>query len=128
MQPQGLIGQLNQSMSQGVPALGQVSSTSPNFDPSLQAQPPMPNPTSSTGAGISPALQRAMAKGGQQQSQQPQQPQSVTLPVQDQNPQQPGVQVPATEAELLIKALSSRLGLIGKHESAIRDHMLGTQA
>lgn len=76
------------------------------------------------------ALQRSLQAKGIQMPQAAQSPQGapqggpqVTLPVQDENPQQPGTQVSQSEAQLILKALSSRLGMIGKHESAIRDHI-----
>lgn len=125
MNPQGLLGQLNQSMQQGVPALGQVSGTSPNFDASLQPQPPtaMPQKSPATMMHLHGAAQRRGIDPASVQQLQPDASGNVTLPVQDSNTQQPGVQVPVSEAELILKALSSRLGMIGKHESAVRDHL-----
>jgi hypothetical protein len=131
MDPQGLLGQINQSMSQGIPELGQVSSTSPNFDQQLQPNAPSPMPDKSPASMISPlhsALQRRGMPIPPQLAQQNQGVGQVTVPngtpgVQDTNKQQPGVQIPASEAELIIKALTSRLGMLGKHESAVRDHL-----
>ncbi len=43
----------------------------------------------------------------------------VTLPIQDSDPNQPGIQIPATESELILKALDHRLKALSKiHLSA----------
>lgn len=122
MQPNGLIGQLNQSMSQGQPALSQVSSTSPSFDPSLQVQPPTAMPQKSPATMMH--LHSAAARRGIDHTQIPQlQPDAsgmVTLPVQDANQQEAGVQVPISEEMQLIKAITKRLD----HHSKMTDKLV----
>lgn len=134
--PNSIVGQLNRSINAGAPVLDQVSSSSPNFDSMLQppANTPMPNKSPVT------PLERALHRRGmtnvqvpQQASQQATQGQGgpeITLPVNDSNPNQPGVQVPASEAEKLIGALEKisgtfgkRLEMINKHEERVRDHV-----
>jgi len=130
MNPQGLIGQLNQSMSQGQPALSQVSSTSPNFDPSLAATPSTPTPDRSPMsfvhkdhlAAVHKAFQRrglpvpSHLQGGTQ----PDANGMITLPTMpDANAGQAGEQITPTEAQMIVKALDSRLKTLSKNESAI---------
>ncbi len=131
--PNTLIGQAAAAMNSGQPPLGQVSNQAPTFNSSLQVPPISPMPNKSPMSAIHKALLRrninpsTIPQLGTQNvgvgSNMP--PTEVTMPqVQDTNQSQPGVQIPVSEAELIIKALTSRLGLIGKHESAIRDHLL----
>lgn len=115
-------GALSRSMMEGQPL--PTSPQSASFQPSLVVpqNPPMPNKSPIT----SMHLQSAMARraGQQQPDAVPQNatpsasPNQITLPAQDQNPQQPGVQVPLSEAELIIKALSDRL----KHHTKSEAH------
>lgn len=125
-QPNTPIGQLSQQMAQGVPTLDQNTAGSPNFDPSLQ--PPMPGamPQGSPMTAMDSALHRAHQRRGMpipaQMSQASGQQGDVTLPIEDNNPQQPGVQVSPTEAELILKAMDSRL----KHHSKITEHLMKT--
>lgn len=130
MQPQGLIGQLNQSMAQGQPALSQVSSTSPNFDPSLAATPSTPTPNRSPMSMIHKdhlsAIHGAFQRRGMpvpshlQGGTQPDQGGMVTLPtMQDANKGEQGTQVPITEAMRIVQALDHRLKTLSKNESAI---------
>ncbi len=127
-----LMSQLTAGMAQGTSPMNTVTPGAPTYQPSLvpPQNTPMPDksPTSAMhlhnafqrrGLPIPPQLQTqataqpSVSQGGSQ----------VTLPVEDQNPQQAGVQVPVGEAELIIKALTSRLQMLGKHESAVRDHL-----
>lgn len=132
-QPNTPIGQLSQQMAQGVPALDQNTVGSPNFDPSLQ--PPMPS-AMPQGSPMD-AIHRAFARRGkpvpahlqapQAPQAQPQQPDAsgqVTLPIQDENPQQPGTQVQPSEAELLIKAITKRLDHHNKVTEKLVDSFL----
>lgn len=129
MESQGLLGQLNQSMSQGVPALGQVSSTSPNADPSLQVQPPMAMPQKSPATMMH--LHSAAARRGIDHTQIPQlnldASGQVTLPIQDANSQEAGVQIPVSEEELLIKAINTSNQALHKrldHHSKMTDKLV----
>ena len=131
--PSTIIGQLQQSMSGGQPALGQVSSQSPTFDPTTQTPPQTPMPQ---GSPLSRAFSRRgmqMPQGQQAPTAQPtQQPQPmVTLPGVTDQSKAPGVQVPVSEAEKLIGALeklggtfSKRLDVINGHEEAVRNAAL----
>ena len=121
-------GAISGNMRAGVPAPGQLSPQSPNFQGPLQApqNPPMPNKSPTSAMHLTDALKRRnIDPGAIAQLTQSTQPQ-VTLPIQDQNPQQPGVQVPQSEAELIIKALTDRMKTLGKHESAVRDHLFNS--
>ena len=128
----GLLGQLNQSMSQGTPALGQVTGQSPNFQPQLQPPAPSPMPDKSPASMIpKTALHRAFERRGKQIPPQLQNlgvgsnmpPSAAPQATGSTQPPQ-GVNVPVSEAELIIKALTSRLKTVGEHESAIRDALL----
>lgn len=119
-------------MNSGAPALQQVSNTAPTFQPGMSAPTtPMPDKSPASLIHGSP-FHRALQRRGIDMPTQAQMPATaqpnasgdVTLPIQDANPSQPGVQVPPSEAELIIKALTSRLHMLGKHESAVRDALL----
>ncbi len=109
-------------MQQGVPALDQNTPTSPNFEPGMTTPSiPMPDKSPATMMHLHSALQRrginpaSIAQLNNSNN-------SVTLPtqaIQDHNPQQPGVQIPASEAELIIKALSRRLEHRNKIEASV---------
>jgi hypothetical protein len=124
-----MLGQLNQSMQAGTPAIDQVSGSSPNFDPNLQPMGPSPMPEKSVGTMMH--LHGALKRRGIDPASLPQLSQNasgmVTMPNAaegDHNPAQPGVQVPVTEAELIIKALTTRLGHHSKLEASIADALL----
>lgn len=132
MNPQGLIGQLNQSMAQGQPALSQVSSTSPTFDPSLALAPTTSTPDKSPMSMIHKdhlkAIHGAFQRRGLpvpshlQGGTQPDQNGMITLPTMpDTNKQEAGDQVPITEAMKIVAALDSRLKTLSKNESAIHN-------
>lgn len=114
----GLQTQLAQSMQGGSP-MNIATPGSPTAMPGLQAPAPTPMPDRSPMSMMhKPALQQAV-----QQSQMPQQA-DMTIPgLQDQNPQQPGVQVPTSEAELIIKALDSRMKSISKIHEAVANNL-----
>ncbi len=133
MNPTGFIGQLNRSMQADTPALDQVTGTSPNFDPSLATPAPsaMPDKSPATMMHLHGALaRRGINPTSIEQLNQPEQAGGqplVTLPIQDQSPQQPGVQVPMSEADLIIKALSKRLDHRNKMEASVAKAMLPPQ-
>lgn len=111
-------------------ALSQDSPASAGYDPSLTvpSYPPMPQGSPVADMHLKAAMARR-AGGGQPAQPAPQSAsqtpsQSITLPVQDSNPQQPGVQVNPTEAELIIKAMTDRM----KHLSKKDEHVLGMNA
>lgn len=119
--PLGAQGDLARSMTAGQPAPMQQSPLSSNFAPNLVVPPPPQLPNKSPMSAMSPALQAAMQRGSQSTQTPPapqQNSQQVTLPVQDQNQQQPGIQVPISEAELIIKAMTERL----KHTTKMEAH------
>lgn len=130
-----LMSMLSSGMAQGNSPLNQVQQGSPNFDPSLQTPPnaPMPqkspvsmmrlsNAANQRGVDLSqhPQMMGAQAPAPAAQPQQPQ----MTLPVQDQNPEQSGTQVPLSEAELILKAMDSRLKHLSKHEQHLTEVLL----
>lgn len=136
MQPTSVLGQLNQSMQAGTPTLDQVSGSSPNFDPNLQPTSPAPMPQGSPATmmhlhgalsrrGINPTSIQQLNDAGQQGGSNGQP--LVTLPIQDQNQEQPGVQVPMSEADLIIKALSKRLDHRNKMEATVAKVMMPPQ-
>lgn len=98
---------LAQGMQSGSPMNAQTPSA-PGFDPGTQppAQPPMPNQSPMSQIRPMPG----QVAGGQPQGQ----GQMMTLPVNDSDPNTPGVQIPASESELLIKALNDRLKSLSK--------------
>lgn len=128
MQPQSLLGQVTSSMASGQSPLNQISSSSPASQPGLMPPPQTPMPGNDYSVIHKAAASRGMDLSGHPQLQpgqsQQSQGQDVTLPIQDNNPQQPGVQVPASEAELIIKALTGRMKTISGHEEKIRDAAL----
>lgn len=125
MPPQSPIGQLNSSMQAGTPEISQVSGGSPNFDPSLVAPQNTPMGDKSPASEIHETpLHRALKRRGisippQLQSQTAPTPGMTTLPIQDESAQ-PGVQVPTSEAELIIKALTKRMD----HHSKVTEKLL----
>lgn len=116
MQPQpSLMSQLSNSMAQGGSPMNVQTPGSPQFDPSLQMPSPTPMPDQSISSQFSPSQMQQQPPQGM--GQQPQQ--MATLPIQDGDQQTPGVQVPASEAELIIKALGKRMQSLSKiHEMA----------
>lgn len=128
MQP-SLMSQLTQSMAQGGSPMNVQTPGSPMYQPSLTPQTPSPMPDKSpTTAMHLGALHRYFEKNNIPK---PSQLQSgniapagqVTLPpVQDVNPNQSGTQIPTSEAELIIKALSKRL----EHHSKTAEKIVGS--
>ena len=124
--PNTILGQAVASMNAGNSPLNQVSNSAPTFNAGLQAPTPVPTPNQSPMSAVpNTSLQKSLQQRGVQLPQQPQMQNQgvgeVTVPNgmgQDTNKAQPGTQIPTTEAELIIKALASRLGLIGKKETA----------
>jgi hypothetical protein len=112
-----LMTQLTNTMSQGQSPMNVQTPGSPMYQPSLITPAPAPTPDRSPEAAMHlGALHRYYEKNGMQKPSQltsapTAQPggSQVTLPVQDTNPQQPGVQIPVSEAELIVKALTKRL-------------------
>lgn len=118
---QGLLGQLTQQMAQGVPTLGQVGSSSPNFDPGLQPPPQTQLPSKSPITDMPlAALHRAFERRGMQKpaqlAQAPQLPQAAP-----QAPQAPSAQQTpqVSEAQAIIDALSKRLA----HRTNMEKHI-----
>lgn len=112
----GGTGGLVRSMMNGSPSPLQQSPSSVGFDPNLQvpAYPQMPDKSPMTAI---PTHQ--MEQPSQQPTQQSQQPGIVTIPgVQDAAPQQPGLQIPLSEAQLIVKTLGARLNHLSKKEIA----------
>ena len=134
---QGILGQLEQSMSQGVPEPGQVDSASPNFAPSMQPPPVSPMPQKSPASMMhKTAIGRHFQKQGLpvppqvEQMGQPithyAQPSNLDLP-QHGMPGAMGGAIGASnptpsEPELIIKALDSRM----KHHSKITEKFVDT--
>lgn len=124
-----LMARLTQGMQAGNSPMNTVTSGSPNFQPSLQS--PTPSPMPNKTFHLEAALKRRgmqlppqLAQQGEPQAQGGQ----VTLPnVQDINPQQPGVQVPLSEVELIIKALSKHLDHKNKMEAKVLEAALPQQ-
>jgi len=122
--PNTILGQAAAAMNAGNSPLNQVSNSAPTFNAGLQAPTPVPTPNQSPMSAVPNAsLQKSLQQRGVQMPQmQNQGVGEVTVPqgigAQDTNKSQPGTQIPTTEAELIIKALASRLGLIGKKETA----------
>lgn len=145
MPPTSILGQISQSMASGQSPLNSISSSSPAFQPGL-TPPSVPMPDKSPASFI----HRAAGRRGMDLSNHPQlqanfaqsptpgapvnsdpssftNPQQATLPIQDQNPQQPGVQVPISEAELIVKALNKRLDHHTKMTEKLMNTMLPEQ-
>lgn len=121
MQPQSLLGQMSASMGSGQSPLNSISSSSPAGDPTLQPPAASPMPQGSPASLIKAAQGRGMDLSQhpqlQSQPQMPQQPMQTPQP----SPGDGQVEMPVTEAELLIKALSGRLKTISGHEEKLRD-------
>lgn len=125
MEPTSLIGQAARSMNiPGNPAMNQVSATAPTAQPGMMPPAPTPMPDKSPASEIKKTpLHGAFERRGMPVPGQLQSPPSTPLA----DPSQQGANMPVSEAELILKALSSRLGMIGKHESAVRDHLFPPQ-
>ena len=123
MEPSTIIGQVNRSMNAGVPALDQMSSSNPGFNPGNIPPSSAPMPNGSPMTGVETALHRHFKRNNMAvpQQLQPQQPE-ITLPVQDANPSQSGTQIPVSEVELVLRALSKHLD----HKNKIEDKLLNT--
>lgn len=111
----GLATQLAQSMQSGQSPMNISTPGGPMQQQGLQAPSPTPMPDKSPMTMINPPQ-------GMQVPTNPQSPaqatgQDVTLPIQDANPQQAGVQIPASESELILKALDHRLKTLSKIHS-----------
>lgn len=109
-----LMSQLSQSMQQGQSPMSVALPGSPTAMQGMSAT-PSPMPDKSPMSQIHPPQ-------GMQVPVNPQAPaqatgQDVTLPVQDTDPNQPGVQIPASESELILKALDHRLKTLSKIHS-----------
>lgn len=124
-----LMSQLSNTMATGQSPMNVQTPGSPMFDPGLISPNPSPMPNKSpmsmmhlqnhfknTGMPLPPQLQQMQGGQGQQPL--------VTLPIEDQSQQQPGVQVPASEAELIIKAMTKHLDHKHKMEGKMLDAVL----
>lgn len=111
----GLQAQLAQGMASGSP-MNIATPGSPTFQQGLTAPSiPMPDKspaTNFTPHQMSPAMQAPMPQQGQPQ-------QMMTLPIEDANAQAPGVQVPESEASLILKSLDHRLENISKVQEMV---------
>lgn len=136
MNPQNLLSQLNSSMQAGVPEPGQVSGTSPAFQPSLQPPPTSPMPEKSPASEITEtALHRAFKR---RQMPLPAQLQPtgemagqnglpVSHPVSNMppngmqnDPSQPQPEVPMSEVELILKAMGTHI----KHKDKMEEKIM----
>lgn len=115
-QPQpSLQTQLSQSMLSGSP-MNTMTPSAPYYDPSLQSPQPVPTPDKSPATNFTPTQM-------QPQNQAPLPQEMTTLPIQDGDQGQPGVQVPKSEAELIINALTHRQKSISKVQEMAAAHM-----
>lgn len=123
---------VNNGMAQGVPAIGQITPQSPNFNPALAPQPNTPSPSLMPMAPLG-HLEAAMKRRGvtppPQQNPQQQAAQSMMPPQQQGVPVPQGAQMPPQESTLLIKALEdmskplkSRMEMLTKKEQQDNEH------
>ena len=127
MQPSSIVGQVNRSMNAGVPALDQMSSSNPGFNPGMMppASSPMPNMSPAIGET---ALHRHFKRAGQPVPQQlqgqpaPQVPPEVAQQATASSAPQPAM--PVSETELILKALSHHLDHKGKMEEKLLNAMI----
>ena len=130
MQPSSIVGQVNRSMNAGVPALDQMSSSNPGFNPGNMppASAPMPNKSPMS------AIHRALGRRGinpasipqLNQPQTPQTPPQIAPPVAQQATASsaPTASMPVSETELILKALSKHLDHKGKIEEKLLNAMI----
>ncbi len=124
MNPQSLQAQMATGMLQGGSPLNVATQGSPTYDPSLQPTSPIPSPNQSIAGQFSPSQ---MQQSAQQQPQQGvQDPNLVTIPTQDSDPQTPGTQVPFNEVEGIIGALNDRLKAISSIHKQQTEHLYPT--
>lgn len=127
-----LMTQLNNSMQSGGSPMDVQTPGSPMFDPSLQTPSPTPMPQGSpmsqihvTHPDLHAVLQKqGISPGGGDPAMQPNAAGNVTLPLQDQEPQSPGVQVPLSDAQLIIKAMTKHMDHKNKIEAKVLDAAL----
>lgn len=113
IQPGNTQSLLANSMAQGIPAIGQISPQSPNFQPQLAPQSPIPMPDKSPMS----ALHKALLRRGMQP------PPQVSGTTQNAPAGQPQGQPkapkpPKTEAEKIVEALTSRLEMLSQGQQA----------
>lgn len=122
------MSQLNNSMQSGGSPMNVQTPGSPNYDPSLIAPSPTPTPQGSPMSQIHithPDLHAVLQKQGispaDPNAPTPNAAGNVTLPIQDEEPQSPGVQVPLSDAQLIIKAMSKHMDHKNKIEAKVLD-------
>ena len=135
MQPSSIVGQVNRSMNAGVPALDQMSSSNPGFNPGNMppASAPMPNKSPMSAIhkalgrrGINPASIPQLNQSPQISAQTPPPPQ---MPVGEsggvaQASSAPTASMPVSETELILRALSKHLDHKGKIEEKLLNAMI----
>lgn len=114
MQP-SLQTQLAQGMMGNSP-MNIQSPSAPTYQPGLTTPLPPPMPDKSPASNFTPTQMQQQPPQGMPQD-------MVTLPIQDGDQQTPGVQVPETEAELILKALTHRQKSISKVQEMAAAHM-----
>jgi hypothetical protein len=141
--PNSIVGQVNRSMNAGVPALDQMTSSNPGFNPGNMPPPNTPMPNKSPMSAIHRALaRRGINPANIPQLQSPQipangvgqgggvvpQPQMGTPAAGSggvaQASSAPTPSMPVSETELILKALSKHLDHRGKIEERLLNAMI----